>query len=538
MKKLLLTIIMSLALSGTVLAQYESHWLDFVNTGWDDHGDITAAIAIDGHVFTVEDNGWDALEIAFFVGEECRGNLNFLDREWVDEFGDPYPITPGRPIFYREIKDEVVTFKLYDHINQIEYDICEVTYLGEPLEIVTGTDYLYAWNNDPPYDPVILNFISPSLDLTVEPYTQTGGYYLIAPPFGDVDPDNVTNMIPTSGGYDLFYFDQTKENEWINYKEGDNSTNPGFSLEPGKGYLYARQEGATLTFTGTAYSGDGTFDLVYSTTNSDPIMHGWNLMGNPFATTATVNRDCYVMGEGGSEIILSENRSVEAMQGVFVKALATETEPKVTFGQGNSTGDGAKVVLNVRKDRAATIDRAMVRFNDNSSLPKFMLDNSNTKIYIPQNGDQYAVVSGGNESSLPVNFKAKENGTYTLNIDVENVDMDYLHLIDHKTGDDVDLLVNPNYTFQARSTDYAERFTLVYANTTGLEENFAFFNGSKWVIGNEGKATLQIMDVVGRLLSSEQINGSTEVSLGQPAGVYVMRLINGDNVKTQKVVVR
>jgi hypothetical protein len=116
--------------------------------------------------------------------------------------------------------------------------------------------------------------------------------------------------------------------------------------------------------------------------------------------------------------------------------------------------------------------------------------------------------------------------------------MDYLHLIDHKTGDDVDLLVNPNYTFQARSTDYAERFTLVYANTTGLEENFAFFNGSKWVIGNEGKATLQIMDVVGRLLSSEQINGCTEVSLGQPAGVYVMRLINGDNVKTQKVVVR
>jgi hypothetical protein len=528
MKKTLLTMILMLVLGGSFFAQ-ETHWPGFDEHEFNVSGPIVAYIQIDGQYITNSMN-YASIEVCPFVGEEQRGFGWFM----VD-YGFSYPVIWGS-IFYNLQGDsgKPVSFKMFDHESGIEYDICTTS----PEAIVTGGDYTDFENM------AILNFTSPApqpteFPLDITGYGEgTGNYYLIASPIGQVSPGAVTNMIPTSGGYDLFYFDQTKENEWINYKEGDNSTNPGFSLEPGKGYLYARQEGATLTFTGTAYSGDGTFDLVYSTTNSDPIMHGWNLMGNPFATTATVNRDCYVMGEGGSEIILSENRSVEAMQGVFVKALATKTEPKVTFEQGNSTGDGAKVVLNVRKDRAATIDRAMVRFNDNSSLPKFMLDNSNTKIYIPQNGDQYAVVSGGNESSLPVNFKAKENGTYTLNIEVENVDMDYLHLIDHKTGDDVDLLVNPNYTFQARSTDYAERFTLVYANTTGLEENFAFFNGSKWVIGNEGKATLQIMDVVGRLLSSEQINGSTEVSLGQPAGVYVMRLINGDNVKTQKVVVR
>ena len=39
-----------------------------------------------------------------------------------------------------------------------------------------------------------------------------------------------------------------------------------------------------------------------------------------------------------------------------------------------------------------------------------------------------------------VNFKAEENGTYTISVDVDNVEMDYLHLIDNLTGDDIDLL--------------------------------------------------------------------------------------------------
>ena len=536
MKKLVLTLIATLAICGLTKAQHpETYWPDFSGSAYDFQGSLCASIMIDGEPVSYTYENWQMLEIAAFVGEQQRGADIWLTQEQ----DAPIPTTLADPVYYN-ISGEVVTFKMYNHATHVLYEECVTLILGgDPITILTGEEHWEIFED--PEHPLILSFTSPApqpteFPLDITGYGEgTGNYYLIASPIGEVSPGAVTNMIPDPNdeiGYDLFYFDQTKELEWVNIKDGQTA------LQPGKGYLYAREEGATLTFTGTAYSGNGTFDLVYSTTNSDPIMHGWNLVGNPFATTATVNRDCYVMGEGGSEIILSENRSVAAMQGVFVKALETETEPKVTFGQGNSTGDGAKVVLNVRKDRAATIDRAMVRFNDNSSLPKFMLDNSNTKIYIPQNGNQYAVVSGGNENSLPVNFKAKENGTYTLNIEVENVDMDYLHLIDHKTGDDVDLLVNPNYTFQARSTDYAERFTLVYANTTGLEENFAFFNGSKWVIGNEGKATLQIMDVVGRLLSSEQINGCTEISLGQPAGVYVMRLINGDNVKTQKVVVR
>ena len=43
--------------------------------------------------------------------------------------------------------------------------------------------------------------------------------------------------------------------------------------------------------------------------------------------------------------------------------------------------------------------------------------------------------------------------------------------------------------------------------------------------------------MTGRVLSSEQINGSYNKSLNLSAGVYVLRLSNGNVVKTQKVVI-
>jgi hypothetical protein len=110
------------------------------------------------------------------------------------------------------------------------------------------------------------------------------------------------------------------------------------------------------------------------------------------------------------------------------------------------------------------------------------------------------------------------------------------------TGADVDLLATPSYTFEARTTDYANRFKLVYATTTDVNENnvepFAFFNGSEWVINNEGEATLQVIDINGRMLSNETVNGNANVNINATSGIYMLRLVNGESVKTQKVVVK
>ena len=142
-----------------------------------------------------------------------------------------------------------------------------------------------------------------------------------------------------------------------------------------------------------------------------------------------------------------------------------------------------------------------------------------------------------------VNFKAEKNDTYTLSFYNEKVTFSYLHLIDNLTGDDVDLLAQPYYSFKAKKDDYASRFKLVFCAkdaSTGLvsDENFAFFSNGRLIVANEGESILQLVDVAGRVVSSETVIGSCSVGIDATHGLYLLRLVSGEKVKTQKVVVR
>jgi hypothetical protein len=105
-------------------------------------------------------------------------------------------------------------------------------------------------------------------------------------------------------------------------------------------------------------------------------------------------------------------------------------------------------------------------------------------------------------------------------------------------GNDVDLLQTPHYMFDAKATDFASRFLLVFATGNDNGETFAFYNNGLWIINNDGEATLQVVDALGRILSSENITGSCSKAINAAPGVYMLRLINGNDVKVQKVVVR
>ena len=356
------------------------------------------------------------------------------------------------------------------------------------------------------------------------------GYYLIASPV-NVD---LTNHEMTTGDFDLYYFDQEQDKEWINYKGEDGP----FGLEPGKGYLYAKKATAeyptySFNLTGTPYSGNGVVTLRKIT---GAQWEGWNLVGNPFNQTAYIDRAFYTMNAAGSELEAVTSSSIEAMEGVFV--VATTDGETMTFTTEDSNNDKSMLALNLSNGRNV-IDRAIVRFGEGSQLPKFQLNPNHTKVYIPQDNKDYAIVNATEMGEMPVSFKAENNGSYILSINAEEVSFAYLHLIDNKTGDDVDLLATPSYSFEARTTDYANRFRLVFATgDNSNDDNFAFFSNGSFVINNEGMATVQVIDVNGRILSSESINGCANVSVNAAAGVYMIRLVNGENVKVQKVVVR
>ena len=174
------------------------------------------------------------------------------------------------------------------------------------------------------------------------------------------------------------------------------------------------------------------------------------------------------MREDGEEIIPGNGNAIAPMQGIFV--IAVRDGEEMTFSTNAPTNNGSKVVVNVRRKHGDVIDRVMVRFDGGAMLPKHMLHPENTKLYIAESEKEYAVVCNSGKNITPVCFCAAENGTYTLNVEVDNIEMEYLHLIDNITGADIDLLQMLEYTFQARTTDNASRFQLIFANTSEHDE--------------------------------------------------------------------
>ncbi|MBR7022252.1 MAG: T9SS type A sorting domain-containing protein, partial [Bacteroidales bacterium] len=401
--------------------------------------------------------------------------------------------------------------------------------------------------------------VEPAYTLTINAHTTNGGWYLIASPVA-VNPANVEGMTiensedPNYSNFDLYYFDQTggqNGKEWKNYKANH------FDLELGKGYLYANANTVDLTFTGVMNGDFEDVDLPY---DADDDIKSLYLAGN----SKTMAETFYVydgnlvkqtvnfltINETGDGFITTSSNEFEAdaLQGFFVQS-AGEGWTLSTADMDAKSGTPELLNVMVSQNRGALIDNAIVSFGNAPLMSKFYLSDNSTRVFIQQNGEEMAVVRTEAQGEMPVNFKAAENGTYTLTVNPEGVEMNYLHLIDNMTGADIDLLAATStgsvatYTFNASTTDYSSRFRLVFAanNEDGVSTGstaFAFYSNGTWVINNTGEATLQVVDVNGRILSSETANGSVSKAINAPAGVYMLRLINGNDVKTQKIVVR
>ena len=370
--------------------------------------------------------------------------------------------------------------------------------------------------------PVVFQMNVDGYQATRDENPDNDGYRLIASPVYASNTDPASIDIPEAmleGDYDLYYFDQTAQDglEWINQKDEANNFT---TLELMKGYLYANTENVFVVFAGQTLPTNinVSVDLVYEEGHD---FDGWNLVGNPYTAKAYVGGAFYKLNDNGDEVIPAElGEYIAPMKGFFVQASATGETCTISTRPQNNQGS-----LNINLSQANTLtDRAILNFGEGKTLGKFQLNPNHTKVYIPQDGKDYAMVSASNEGEMPVSFKAEKNGNYTLSFSNENVEFGYLRLIDNLTGVETDLLETPSYTFNARTTDYANRFRLVFATSSNDGDSFAYFNNGNLVINNEGQATLQVVDVMGRILRSESINGCASI-------------INGNDVKVQKVVI-
>jgi hypothetical protein len=335
-----------------------------------------------------------------------------------------------------------------------------------------------------------------------------------------------------TNNYDLYLFDQSEDEEWRNIKAGSFST-----INHKTGYLYANSGNTTLTIAGTLGATTAATPLAY---DASATWKGFNLIGNPYPCNTTITNDFYIIN-GNRVTLATTGRIIAPCEGIFVKA--TGTGQTVTFNKANSAKDAnSKDCFDlVVTQGKANIDRARVRFGEGIGMEKYALDgDKGSKIALWQEGQDFAVAYTNGQDEMPINFKVTQNGTYSIGIEDNSLDLDYLHLIDNMTGNDIDLLTTPSYTFEARTSDYASRFRLQFApaeKTTAISDNFAFFANGCLHIFNQGKAALQLMDMTGRIILTETLQGNLDKTLDMVPGVYVVRLVSEKDTRSMKIVV-
>ena len=381
----------------------------------------------------------------------------------------------------------------------------------------------------------------------LQPFTEStnDGWNLIASPVTEsLEAEDIPGLLRNE--YDLYAFDPSgtdsngNAKEWRNY-EADVFTD----IEPKVGYLYANSDETTLSFVGTLA---GTAAATELTLDAGTLFAGFNLIGNPYPCNAYIERSFYVLNYNADSdstkfVLVDNDTPIAPCAAVLVQA--QEEGESVTFSKtAPPTSSKIAVRLNHADQKGAkAIDQVRIMFQQQCQLAKYPQENSTSTIYIPQNGKKLAVANAEGLTELPINLRTAKNGSYTLSFETEKLDLNYLHLIDNMTGNDVDLLVTPSYTFEGKTTDYESRFRLVFAtnceDADGDDETFAYVSNGEIVIAGVGDAcntSLQVVDMTGRVIRCLDVARNVSTN-GMTAGVYVLRLINGDDVKTQKIVI-
>ncbi len=371
--------------------------------------------------------------------------------------------------------------------------------------------------------------------------TKDGGWYTISTPVHTssntfLEHESVENLILAPEQYDFFYYDEPSH-YWRNYKKH------GFDLNVGQGYLY-RNNGAELHFAGN--NNQATYyekDLSYAST--EPSLLGFNLIGNPYPQNITMS-DVTVNNEGtltGGYVLSNAGAwsadvaaTIAPAQGFLVQIDKAGVTARITKPTGGSKSRTNHDYLKFIVANSQYEDAAFALFDKGYGLNK--IDHRNADIpmlYIPKDKQNFAIATMSDDTkSFNLNFKAMTTGKYTLSYKATGT-YSYLHVIDRLTGEDVDMLLEGEYSFIASPSDAENRFIVRLEYSAGSESPessvFAYQSGNDIIVNGEGE--LQIFDMMGRRVSTQYVSGVETINL-QLSGVYVFRL----NDKTQKIVVK
>ncbi|MBR4156108.1 MAG: T9SS type A sorting domain-containing protein [Bacteroidales bacterium] len=399
----------------------------------------------------------------------------------------------------------------------------------------------------------VMDIVRPS-DADLENWGQgvtaeTGWQFISSPITNAAVSQFVTANTATTGDYDLYKYDGSKENEWVNHKaNADFETN----FVSGRGYLasYNLLEEATLSGTLNAAK---TFERQYSYTkpveDKDDLKNCF-LVGNPFTFNMdlknmtswnNVVEGVAIVDANGDYEYLTTNDIIPVGDGFFIQTTGEYPSPSISYAEGTGSKRGEKVEsINVVASSKAGKDNVVINFaSDKKGFLKLEnFNNETANIFVSNKGRNYGIYNcNRNVNEVALSFIPKQMGSYTISLDI-NGDFESVVLVDRLTGVETDMLVENEYSFIATKEDNQNRFFIRLANgeePSSENSQFVYQSGEELIIEAEG--TIQIIDMMGRVVYNNEVENSRINISNFNKASYIVRNINEKEVKVQKIVI-
>jgi photosystem II stability/assembly factor-like uncharacterized protein len=414
------------------------------------------------------------------------------------------------------------------------------------------------------------------VDATVERYLnnadftnwQDGWHFLSSPVVSqDISPAFTTD--PASA-YDLYCWFEP-DNEWINFKNITEATtwltaNGTTKFNVGKGYMAAYDVEDTKLFTGKLNVGNVNVSaLTITGANENRSFH---LLGNPFAAAITwdgsaewnltniagVAKIWNEANQSYSDLSSSPASSIPATNGFMVSVVsgtgsltipaAKRSHSAVPFYKSTLPAIMLKAISisegNAQESRLVVNPLAEQGFD-------IMFDSEFLGGYAPifyslVDGEKYStnsIPSIDDNTEIPFGFVKNEGSNFRIEITGTETLETKAFLHDLKTGDIVNIIEKPEYSFTSFEGDSPLRFKLKFGDeSSSQQENIQVFYSQNTlnIFNAEGECLIEVFGMAGQLLLKRQTT-DTSIPINLSTGVYMVRVSSQNGVNNVKIMV-
>lgn len=388
---------------------------------------------------------------------------------------------------------------------------------------------------------------------------------------------------------DFYLWYEPSPGIWVNYKNQDGSggspsfpvANSGNNFGVGRGYLVAYDAAnPTKTFTGALNAGNVNVVLSKSAAKSWSYEPGWNLVGNPYAsslnfsalntvgvlaenfaqvydpafgggggyvqvTTIAPNQGFFVLAATDGAV-LSMNNSHQVHGGTFLKNQGITADDMILISLStDGYYDEARVFINQASAMEHDFYDASKMFSFNSQMPQVYTSSTDERMLAIN-----SIPSVSESTSIPLSIRVPESGSpVNLNLsltEITGVFADQTIVIHDKKENQYYYPSNaPAYAFTASNEDDPDRFT-IYFTTVGVPETelasmmSAYTYGDILFVSSQLNSVLvEMFNIHGqRVLSREVGQGLSSIPVSLPAGTYMIKMVGAGETATRKVVIK